>query len=81
MDFFLEYFKNITGLEKYKLSGVFSALICSLGLGLAVALGRLAFEGEQHHFLWRFLGHYYLLLPWEQFVFVWGFHLDSRAAP
>ena len=41
----MEYFKNITGLEKYNLSGVFSALVCSLGLGLAVALGRLAFDG------------------------------------
>jgi len=41
----LQYFKNIKGLEEYKLSGIFSALICSLGLGLAVALGRLAFDG------------------------------------
>jgi len=41
----LQYFKNIKGFEHYKLSGVFSAVICSLGLGLAVALGRLAFDG------------------------------------
>ena len=41
----MQYFKNIIGFEQYKLSGVFSALICSLGLGLAVALGRLAFDG------------------------------------
>ena len=41
----MQYFKNTTRLEQYKLSGVFSALICSLGLGLAVALGRLAFDG------------------------------------
>jgi len=41
----LQYFKNIKGLEDYKLSGIFSALTCSLGLGLAVALGRLAFDG------------------------------------
>ena len=41
----MQYFKNIKGLEDYKLSGIFSALICSLGLGLAVALGRLAFDG------------------------------------
>ena len=41
----MEYFKNITGRENYKLSGFFSALVCSLGLGLAVALGRLAFDG------------------------------------
>ena len=41
----MQYFKNIKGLEEYKLSGIFSALICSLGLGLAVALGRLAFDG------------------------------------
>jgi len=41
----LQYFKNTTRLEQYKLNGVFSALICSLGLGLAVALGRLAFDG------------------------------------
>ena len=41
----MQYFKNFKGLEEYKLSGIFSALICSLGLGLAVALGRLAFDG------------------------------------
>ena len=41
----MQYFKNIRGLDEYKLSGIFSALICSLGLGLAVALGRLAFDG------------------------------------
>ena len=41
----MQYFKNTIRLESYKLSGVFSALICSLGLGLAVALGRLAFDG------------------------------------
>ena len=41
----MQYFKNIKGFEQYKLSGVFSAVICSLGLGLAVALGRLAFDG------------------------------------
>ena len=41
----MQYFKNTTRLEQYKLSGVFAALICSLGLGLAVALGRLAFDG------------------------------------
>ena len=41
----MQYFKNIKGLEEYKLSGIFSALICSLGLGSAVALGRLAFDG------------------------------------
>ena len=41
----MQYFKNIKGFEHYKLSGVFSAVICSLGLGLAVALGRLAFDG------------------------------------
>ena len=41
----MQYFKNTTRLEQYKLNGVFSALICSLGLGLAVALGRLAFDG------------------------------------
>ena len=46
MDYnFLQYLKNIAGFEQYKLTGVFSALICSLGLGLAVALGRLAFDG------------------------------------
>tara|TARA_A100001037_G_scaffold302768_1_gene335169 strand:+ start:547 stop:1476 length:930 start_codon:yes stop_codon:yes gene_type:complete len=42
---FLQHLKNIAGFEQYKLTGVFSALICSLGLGLAVALGRLAFDG------------------------------------
>ncbi|MEC8233617.1 MAG: DMT family transporter [Pseudomonadota bacterium] len=41
----MQYLKNIAGFEQYKLTGVFSALICSLGLGLAVALGRLAFDG------------------------------------
>ena len=41
----MQYFRNIKGFEQYKLSGVLSALICSLGLGLAVALGRLAFDG------------------------------------
>ena len=41
----MQYFKNIKGLEEYKLSGIFCALICSLGLGLAVALGRIAFDG------------------------------------
>ncbi len=46
MDYhFLQHLKNIAGFEQYKLTGVFSALICSLGLGLAVALGRLAFDG------------------------------------
>ena len=46
MDYhFLQHLKNIAGFEQYKLAGVFSALICSLGLGLAVALGRLAFDG------------------------------------
>ena len=46
MDYnFLQYLKNIAEFEQYKLTGVFSALICSLGLGLAVALGRLAFDG------------------------------------
>ena len=42
---FLQHLKNIAGFEQHKLTGVFSALICSLGLGLAVALGRLAFDG------------------------------------
>ena len=41
----MQHLKNIAGFEQYKLTGVFSALICSLGLGLAVALGRLAFDG------------------------------------
>ncbi len=46
MDYhFLQHLKNIAGFEQYKLTGVFSALICSLGLGLAVALGRFAFDG------------------------------------
>ena len=46
MDYhFLQHLKNIAGFEQYKLTGVFSAIICSLGLGLAVALGRLAFDG------------------------------------
>ena len=46
MDYhFLQHLKNIAGFEQYKLTGVFSALLCSLGLGLAVALGRLAFDG------------------------------------
>ena len=41
----MQYLKKITGFESYKLSGIFFALVCSLGLGLAVALGRLAFDG------------------------------------
>ena len=41
----MQYLKKITGFESYKLGGIFFALVCSLGLGLAVALGRLAFDG------------------------------------
>ena len=41
----LQHLNNIAGFDQYKLTGVFSAIICSLGLGLAVALGRLAFDG------------------------------------
>ena len=80
MDYhFLQHLKNIAGFEQYKLTGVFSALICSLGLGLAVALGRLAFDGGTTPLSVAFFDHYYLLLPWEQFVFVWGFHSNFRA--
>ena len=38
-----------------------------------MALGRLAFDGGTTPLSVAFLGHYYLLLPWEQFVFVWDF--------